>query len=255
MEDLPTWLRPGVIVDGKYEMVRMIGRGGMGGVFEARHTTLGERVAIKVLLATAIRSAETTARFLREARAAFAVADEHVARVLDAGTGPSGDPYLVMELLEGSDLAEVLRTRGPLPVAEVVDYVAQACAGLSAAHAQGIVHRDVKPANLFLSRAASGAPLVKILDFGIAKADDTTGPTLTASARWPHAPRRPDAPPTAYLTASPRFPHRRLTRGLLIAHGVRPQDRGRHGGGRDRSSFAPRERRREGRTHRRDRLV
>ena len=182
MEDLPTWLRPGLVVDGKYEMVRLIGRGGMGVVFEARHTTLGERVAIKVLLATAVRSAETTARFLREARAAFAVADEHVARVLDAGTGPSGDPYLVMELLEGSDLAEVLRTRGPLPFADVVDYVAQACAGLSAAHAQGIVHRGVKPANLFLSRAAKGTPLVKILDFGIAKADDTTGPALTSTS-------------------------------------------------------------------------
>jgi len=182
MEDLPTWLRPGVIVDGKYEMVRLIGRGGMGVVFEARHTTLGERVAIKVLLATALRSAESIARFLREARAAFAVRDEHVARVLDAGTGPSGDPYLVMELLEGSDLAEVLRARGPLPVAEAVEYAAQACAALSAAHAQAIVHRDVKPANLFLSRTSSGAPLVKVLDFGIAKADDTTGPGLTETS-------------------------------------------------------------------------
>ena len=179
MVDLPSWLLPGVVVDGKYEVVRVLGHGGMGVVCEARHTTLGERVALKAMLAASARSTEDTARFVREARSAFAVRNEHVARVLDAGTTASGDPYLVMELLEGSDLSTVLKERGPLPIADAVEYVAQACEGLSAAHGMGIVHRDVKPANLFLARRPDGSPLVKVLDFGIAKAEETATAGLT----------------------------------------------------------------------------
>ncbi len=182
MVDLPEWVRPGAIVDAKYEVVRVLGAGGMGVVCEARHRTLGERVAIKVMLAATARSPEATARFLREARAAFAVRNEHVARVLDAGTGPTGDPYLVMELLDGQDLSRVVQERGPLSLADAVEYIVQACAALSAAHAMGIVHRDVKPANLFLTRRPGGAPLLKVLDFGIAKADEPTGAGLTETS-------------------------------------------------------------------------
>ncbi|MBS2014361.1 MAG: serine/threonine protein kinase [Deltaproteobacteria bacterium] len=179
MPDLPSWLSPGVVVDGKYELVRLLGQGGMGVVYEARHKTLGERVALKAMLSGGIPNAEMTARFLREARSAFAVKNEHVARVLDAGTGPSGEPYLVMELLEGSDLMQLVKTRGPLPIADAVEYAAQAAAALAAAHAHGIVHRDVKPANLFLTRRPDGSPLVKVLDFGIAKANEPSMPGLT----------------------------------------------------------------------------
>jgi serine/threonine-protein kinase len=111
------------------------------------------------------------ARFLREARTAAALKSEHVARVSDVGTHDTGLPYMVMERLCGSDLAHVLAARETIPAAEAVGYVVQACEAITEAHALGIVHRDLKPSNLFLTRRPNGAPLVKILDFGISKID------------------------------------------------------------------------------------
>jgi eukaryotic-like serine/threonine-protein kinase len=141
----------------------------MGLVVAAQHVTLRQRVAVKFLLPEAMELAGASERFLREARAAVAIQSEHVARVLDVETLESGSPYMVMEYLTGVHLGQLLRTRGPLPVVEAVDYVLQICEAMAEAHARGIIHRDLKPANLFLTKRADGSPLVKVLDFGLSK--------------------------------------------------------------------------------------
>ncbi len=175
----------GDVVGGKYVCEDLLGAGGMGAVFSARHTQLGQKVAIKVLLPAALKNPLANERFLREARSVITLRSEHVARVVDFGTLDSGSPYLVMEYLEGRDLKALVAREGPLPVAPAVDLVIQACEALCEAHQQGIVHRDLKPANLFLSKRVDGAPLVKVLDFGISKtvataaASTGSGPGIT----------------------------------------------------------------------------
>lgn len=158
---------PDALLAGKYRIERLLGRGGVGVVFQATHTRLNQRVAIKLLLSTAMPDA--IARFTREAQAAARLKNEHIARVLDVGELPSGMPFMVMEYLEGCDLDEHLRAQGALPVREAADYVLQACEALAEAHAAGIVHRDLKPANLFLTKRADGGNTIKLLDFGISK--------------------------------------------------------------------------------------
>jgi serine/threonine-protein kinase len=168
--------RPGDVVAGKYVVERVIGSGGMGVVVAARHVHLGERVALKFLHTSTDES--FVARFLREAQLAVRIKSEHVGRVLDVGTLDDGSPYMVMELLEGSDLDQLLRAHGPAGVDVTLDYVLQACEAVAEAHSLGIVHRDLKPANLFLTRRADGSPLVKVLDFGISKLlGEFRGPT------------------------------------------------------------------------------
>ncbi|WP_080682321.1 serine/threonine-protein kinase [Sorangium cellulosum] len=162
-------VRQGQVIAGKYRVDRVIGVGGMGVVVAATHLQLEEQVAIKLLLPAAAHSRTLAERFVREARAAVKVKSEHVARVTDVGTLESGTPYMVMEYLSGSDLADALRAGGPIPPQIAVEYVLQACEALAEAHAAGIVHRDLKPANLFLTRRADGSPCVKVLDFGISK--------------------------------------------------------------------------------------
>lgn len=175
--DAPTEdiVRQGDVIDGKYVVEGLIGEGGMAIVVAARHLQLERRVALKILKPAAIASGEVVIRFLREARAAARLSTEHVARVLDVGTLATGLPYLVMEYLRGADLGMVLRQRGPLPVADAVDLLLQACEAIAEAHAYGIVHRDIKPDNLFLTRRPDGAPVVKVLDFGVAKAGAASG--------------------------------------------------------------------------------
>jgi serine/threonine-protein kinase len=160
-------LAEGEILAGKYQVERILGKGGMGVVVAAMHLHLRQRVAIKFLLPNA--DADTVKRFGREARASFKLRSEHVARVLDVGELPTGAPYMVMEYLEGSDLSRVSRKRGQLPFEDAVDYVLQACEAIGEAHTLGIVHRDLKPANLFLTTASDGSAIVKVLDFGISK--------------------------------------------------------------------------------------
>jgi serine/threonine-protein kinase len=152
---------------GKYRVDAVLGSGGMGIVLRATHLSLKDRVALKVLHKGA--SEEAAERFFREAQNAARIKSPHVGRVLDVGRLDSGSPYIVMEYLEGRDLGRVLRDRGPLPVADAVDYVLQTCEALAAAHALGVIHRDIKPSNLFLSRDADGGPLVKVVDFGVSK--------------------------------------------------------------------------------------
>ena len=161
--------KQGDVVAGKYRIDRVLGRGGMGLVVAAEHITLRQKVAVKMLLPEAAKRGDATERFLREARAAVAIKSEHVARVMDVGTLDSGAPFMVMELLTGSDLGGVLQQRGKLPVAEAVDFILQAGEAIAEAHALGIIHRDLKPANLFLTARADGSPLVKVLDFGLSK--------------------------------------------------------------------------------------
>jgi len=169
-------VRAGATLAGKYRIEREIGRGGMGVVFSARHLKLEQPVAIKVLSKDMIGQPIHVERFMREARAASQVRSEHVVRVMDVDVTSEGTPYIVMERLEGSDLASVLSKRGPLGVEESVDYLLQTCEALAAAHALGIVHRDLKTANLFLTRGVDGTDCIKVLDFGICKLTESQSP-------------------------------------------------------------------------------
>ncbi|HLV65830.1 MAG TPA: serine/threonine-protein kinase, partial [Polyangiaceae bacterium] len=162
-------MKPGDVLAGKYRIERVLGEGGMGIVVLAYHLQLEERVAIKFLLPGALENPEAVARFSREARAAVKIKSEHVARVSDVGTLESGAPYMVMEFLEGRDLAALIQQSGPLSPSFAAECILQACEALAEAHALGIIHRDLKPANLFLTTRADGSPCIKVLDFGISK--------------------------------------------------------------------------------------
>ncbi|MGA3123904.1 MAG: serine/threonine-protein kinase [Polyangiaceae bacterium] len=159
----------GAIVADKYRIERVLGEGGMGVVVLATHMALEQPVAIKFLLPEALRSKIAVERFLREARVAAKIRNDHVARVHDVGTIEGGVPYIVMEYLVGSDLGDLIAEAGALPIDEACEITLQACEALSEVHAAGIVHRDLKPSNLFITRRADGAPSVKLLDFGISK--------------------------------------------------------------------------------------
>ena len=160
----------GELIDGKYRIVRLLGTGGMGAVYAAYHELLRHEVALKILLPAVARNPEAVERFVKEARAASQLKSPNIAKVMDIGTLENGSAYMSMEYLEGQDLGTVLEERGALPIAEALDYVLQALEGLAHAHALGIVHRDVKPANLFVTHPYGGPAVVKVLDFGIAKA-------------------------------------------------------------------------------------
>lgn len=163
-------VKPGDVVGGKYRVERGLGAGGMGVVVAATHVELGQPVALKFILPEHVSGKGAVERFMREARVAVRLKSEHVARVFDVGRDAEDRPYMVLELLEGLDLARFNKQKGPLPVADAVEYVLQACEALVEAHAMGLVHRDLKPQNLFVTRRLNGTPLVKVLDFGISKA-------------------------------------------------------------------------------------
>ena len=167
-----------MLIGDRYRVDELVGTGGMGMVVAATHLTLGHRVAIKFLHEDMATVPSVVERFLREARAVVQLRTEHVCRVIDVGSTDAGAPFIVMELLEGSDLGRVVAKQG-LPVTIAVEYVLQACVALAEAHATGIVHRDLKPANLFVTRRPGGGPLIKVLDFGIAKAMTEAGAQLT----------------------------------------------------------------------------
>ena len=162
---------------GPYEVVDLLGAGGMGSVYRARDTRLGRDVALKVVRADGAQGPERLRRFETEARAVARLSHPNVLSVFDVGTH-EGQPYLVLELLEGETLRQRL-CRGPLPASEAAELARQACAGLQAAHARGIVHRDLKPENLFLTSEG----LLKILDFGVAKLKSGDGAGRTADTQ------------------------------------------------------------------------
>jgi eukaryotic-like serine/threonine-protein kinase len=160
--------QPGDLINGKYRLVRLIGDGGMGSVFEARHEYLGTVVALKFLHSELAARPGLVARFLREARLSASIKSDHIARVTDVDQASDGAAYLVMELLEGESLRTLLDREGRLAPQVALDYTLQMLDGLEAAHAIGVVHRDLKPDNVFVVKTSKG-PLIKLLDFGIAK--------------------------------------------------------------------------------------
>jgi serine/threonine-protein kinase len=160
----------------KYRIDGLLGNGGMGTVFAATHLQLETRVAIKLLRADMSRTETAAPRLLREARATAKIDSDNVARILDIGTVEWGGLYIVMEYLEGEDLAVLLRKQPLWSPSEAAAVLLQACEGVRAAHALGIIHRDLKPSNLFVTKDASGARRIKVLDFGVSKlVDPITG--------------------------------------------------------------------------------
>ena len=168
-------LKPGQLIDEKYRIVRLVGEGGMGAVYEAEHAFLERLVAIKVLAPGMAESPEAIRRFYQEAKAAAKIGHENICEVTDVGQTQGGMPYIVMQLLHGKSLAAEIAAKGPLRIGRAVDVATQALAALSAAHAAGIVHRDMKPDNLFLTRVAGRDDFVKVLDFGISKVRSAAG--------------------------------------------------------------------------------
>jgi len=153
----------------KYRLTRKIGEGGMGLVYEAQHSLVGKRCAVKVLHPSLSQDKEAVRRMLREAQAAAAIGHPNIVVTHDFGVTPDGDYYLVMDYLEGESLADLILRSGPLPGLAAVLIMRQVLSALEAAHAKGIVHRDLKPENIFIARTPGGAEEVKLLDFGVSK--------------------------------------------------------------------------------------
>lgn len=166
---------PGCVLADKYRIERKLGVGGMGVVFEATHLMLSERVAIKLLLPQIGEDRECRSRFFREAQAAARINSVHVARVRDIGELESGEPYIVMDYLDGFDLNTWIEKRGALSVEQAAQWMLEACKGLAAAHAAGVIHRDIKASNLFITSTSDGSSVLKILDFGISKLTEAQG--------------------------------------------------------------------------------
>ncbi len=176
--------RFGDIIGGKYRVEGHLGTGGMGVVMTAREIESDRQVAIKFMPPRTARRRSAVERFLREARAATAIESEHVVRIYEVGTSDEGTPYLVMEHLGGNTLGRVIADRGPLSIQEAVDFVLQACVAIAECHARGVVHRDLKPDNVMILDEPGRRGSLKILDFGISKADwfdDDMPPRLTAT--------------------------------------------------------------------------
>ena len=163
-----TWAL-GRVLSGRLRIERLIGTGAMGMVWEARHLELDTRVAVKAILPEMQAVPGMLSLFAREAKAAAGIRSEHVPQVFDVGTDDAIGPYMVMEYLAGRDLRALLDLEGRLPAARAIDYILQACEALAVAHAQGVIHRDIKPGNLFLTRQGE-LEVIKLLDFGVSKA-------------------------------------------------------------------------------------
>lgn len=181
MTDYPALV--GKIIADKYRIDRLLGQGGMGLVYSAQHVDLARPVAVKLIRRELMETESVAERFLLEARAAAKIQSEHVGRVLDVGRLDTGEPYIVMEYLEGQDLAVHLEQYGRFDYVAAVDLVLEACEALAEAHHHQIVHRDLKPENLFLVDQPDGGYLVKVLDFGISKQlGETSQRALTSPA-------------------------------------------------------------------------
>lgn len=159
----------GQLLLGRYRIIRKFGEGGMGAVYEAKHELIGRKLAIKCLHPQFMSNAEVVERFQREANAATAVGNEHIIEVTDVGSFDDGSPFMVMEFLDGVEFGDLLEKEGSLPISRLVHIVTQTCEALAAAHARGIVHRDMKPENIFLIPRGGDDDFVKVLDFGISK--------------------------------------------------------------------------------------
>jgi serine/threonine-protein kinase len=160
----------GQTIDGKYRIVRLIGQGGIGAVYEGENILIRRRVAIKVLLASAAANKDLILRFEREAQAAGAIGNDHILEVLDLGSLPNGDRYMVMEYLDGETLADRMQRFQRLTPGQLAPLARQFLTALASAHAAGIIHRDLKPENIFILRTKAGrTDFVKLIDFGVSK--------------------------------------------------------------------------------------
>ena len=169
-------LEPGQVIDSKYKVIRHIGEGGMGTVYEGENTRIARRVAIKVLHARVAAMADFVVRFEREAQAVARIGSQHVCDVLDLGDLPNGDRYIVMEFLDGISFEDRLVERVKLTPAQLAPIAFELLEGLGTMHVAGVIHRDLKPANVFLARTSGGrGEVVKILDFGVAKLQPLAG--------------------------------------------------------------------------------
>ena len=170
---------PKTILYNKYQLLRLIGSGGMGDVYEAENLSIGRRVAIKTIQKQKRNSESAVARFVREAQHAGTIGHDNICEVIDFFMADD-DPYIVMPLLSGASLRDILDRDGPLPLGRVVDIIGQVLSALTAAHREQIVHRDLKPDNIFITCIGDRADFVKVLDFGISKIlDDSLDPDLT----------------------------------------------------------------------------
>jgi len=174
-------LPPGTVLDGAYRITRLLGQGGMGTVYEAHHTGAGKRMAVKVMHRGLLAYPELRARFQREAKVTSELTHANIVSVFGFGAAPSGEPYLVMEFLEGEDLQTRMEQTGPLPLDAVAQIVTQVAAGLAEAHVAGVVHRDLKPDNVFLVRAPGDGVFAKVVDFGISKVLKASATKLTVA--------------------------------------------------------------------------
>jgi serine/threonine-protein kinase len=172
----------GTVLEGAYHITRLVGEGGMGAVYEAVQLRLNKRVAIKLMSRDLAANREALARFHREAEITSHLGHPHLVTVIDFGTAESGEPYLVMEYLDGEDLDHRLRRVGRMPIEGVVHVVRQVASALNAAHDQGVVHRDLKPGNVFLVQIPGEPDFVKVLDFGISKMKAARTQLTSASA-------------------------------------------------------------------------
>jgi serine/threonine-protein kinase len=161
-------LPAGTVID-RYRITRQIGIGGMGAIYEATQADTGKRVAIKMMSKELSAHPEALARFRREVKVTTELAHPNIVEIVDFGAAPTGEPYLVMEYLDGEDLEARLERDGRVPLAVSVQIIKQVASALSVAHAEGVVHRDLKPGNVFLLRTADGSVFVKVVDFGISK--------------------------------------------------------------------------------------
>jgi serine/threonine protein kinase len=168
---------------GEYEVVRKLGIGGMGIVYEGRHPVIGKRVAIKVLLPSVSGEKEVVERFLSEARAVNEIRHRGIVDIFSFGQLPEGSHYFIMEYLEGEPFDRIVKNRAPLPIGEALQWAEEMLDALESAHDAGIIHRDIKPSNLFLVNTGRGKPYVKLLDFGIAKLGAFTGGESTPQTR------------------------------------------------------------------------
>src|SRR5262245_41266497 len=163
-------LQTGQIIESKYRIVRLLGEGGMGAVYEGENVRIHRRVAIKILHSNVAENVDAVARFEREAQAAGRIGSDHIVEVIDLGNLPEGDRFMVMEYLDGESLSQRIQSRGRLTPQDAAQVMIQLLEGLGAAHGAGIIHRDLKPDNVYLIRSRRGqADFVKILDFGISK--------------------------------------------------------------------------------------
>jgi serine/threonine-protein kinase len=159
----------GAVLKDTYQVTRLIGQGGMGAVYEATHTALRKRVAIKVMDRNLAANTEALARFKREIEVTARLAHPNIIQVSDFGAVPTGEPYLVMEYLDGEDLDRRLQRVGRVSFASTVGIVKPLASALAVTHAEGIVHRDLKPANVFLVNVPGQTDFIKVVDFGISK--------------------------------------------------------------------------------------